>query len=181
MKKFTKILSFAVLGLSLSLASCLKDKGYEDGAHGINKDAEMYKIVNIPSSNTTLTVSSPQKTTGANATLTIPVHLSAKDVASEALNVTLTVDADDAKITAYNNTLAAASRYVRMPAVGYTLNGTASIPAGTRDGSTTIVLKPNQLPVGRYIIPVSITGVDKSGYTISGNQGYRLYLVVVTA
>ena len=180
MKKFNIILSFAMVALSLS--SCLKDKGYDDGAYGINKDAEMYKIVDIPSTNTTLTVSSPKKITDPNATLTIPVHLSAKDAASEALNVSLAVDAADTKITAYNATIAAAaSRYVRMPAAGYTLNGTAAIPAGSRDGSTTIILRPSALPVGRYIIPVSITGVDKEGYTISGNQGYRLILVVVTA
>lgn len=180
MNKFTKILALALIVISAT--SCLKDKGYEDDRYGINVDeVESIKIVNIPSTNTTLTVSSPQKTTGADVTLSIPVHLSAKDAASEDLGINLTVDADDAKINAYNATLAAASRYVRMPATGYALNGAVKIASGTRDGSATITLRPNTLPVGRYIIPVSITGIDKSGYTISGNQGYRLILVVVTA
>lgn len=181
MNKFTRILAFAIIALSTT--SCLKDKGYEDDKYGINVDeTESIKIVNIPSTNTTLTVSSPQKTSVATVNLTIPLHLSAKDAANEDLGISLAVDADDAKINSYNATIAAAaSRYVRMPATGYTLNGGARIAAGSRDGSTTITLRPSTLPVGRYIIPVSITGVDKSGYTISGNQGYRLILVVVTA
>ncbi|RYE26727.1 MAG: DUF1735 domain-containing protein [Sphingobacteriaceae bacterium] len=181
MKKFTKILSFALL--TLTLASCLKDKGYDDGTYGINKDAEKYKIVNIPSTNTTLTTSNTYARTAQPGTLTIPVHLSAKDPAPEDLNVTLAVDADDTKITAYNATLAAtAVKYVRMPAASYTISnsGVARITNGGRDGSITVTITPSTLAAGRYMIPLSITNVDKSGYTISGNQGYRLILVTVT-
>ncbi|MVN92574.1 DUF1735 domain-containing protein [Mucilaginibacter aquatilis] len=180
MKKFTKILTFAAIALSLT--SCLKDKGYEDDKYGINVDeVESYKIINIPSTNTSLTVSNTYARTAANATLTIPVHLSAKDPAAEPINVSLAVDADETKITNYNNTLAAASRYTRMPAAGYTLNsGTATIASGSRDASTTVTIKPGSLSAGRYIIPLSITGTDKQGYTISGNQGYRLLLVIIT-
>ena len=180
MKKYFKILSLAVLAISLS--SCLKDDGYDENRYGINaEDIENIKIINIPSTNTSLAVAAPQKTSVTSVNLTIPVHLSARDAASEDLNVTLAVDADDTKINNYNATLAAASRYVRMPATGYTVNGAAKIPVGNHDGSTTITLRPSTLPVGRYIIPVSITGVDKGGFTISGNQGFRLILVVVTA
>ncbi|MBS7564372.1 DUF1735 domain-containing protein [Mucilaginibacter sp. Bleaf8] len=196
MKKFTKILTLALL--SLSFASCLKDKAYDDFKTGINQEAaESYKVINIPSTNTSLAVSGTYplvvndgsdgnpityRPATTPVTLTVPVHLSAKDVASEELNVTLAVDQDDAKINAYNATVAAASRYTRMPADKYTLSngGVAKIPAGSRDGSITVTFTPSTLtPGGRYIIPVSITNVDKSGYTISGNQGYRLILAVI--
>jgi hypothetical protein len=180
MKRFTKILTFAALALSLS--SCLKDKNYDDDKYGINIDeTESIKIINIPSANTTLTTSATYARTAAAQTQTIPVHLSAKDPAGEPLAVTLAVDADDAKITAYNNTLAAASRYTRMPAASYTVNanGVANIPSGSRDASVSVTITPSTLAAGRYIIPLSIKSVDKSGYTISGNQGYRLILVII--
>ncbi len=181
MKILSRILTLAVL--SLSLVSCLKDKGYDEDRYGINVDeAESYKIVNIPSTNTTLAVSNTYARTVAGATLTVPVHLSAKDPATENLAVTLAVDQADTKITNYNATLATASRYTRMPSTAYTVNngGVANITSGSSDASVTLTVTPSSLPAGRYIIPLSITSIDKSGYTISGNQGYRLILVIIT-
>ncbi len=179
--------------LTLVFASCVKDDDFENHKYGvIGTDA--YKVIDIPSANTTLTTTGTYPLAVSPATtpatflpattpvvVTVPVHLSANDPAKEDLGVTLSIDQADTKIAAYNATLAAASRYVRMPTDKITLSdgGVAKIAAGSRDGSIKLTFVPSTLTAGRYIIPVSIASVDKSGYTISGNQGYRLVLAII--
>jgi hypothetical protein len=185
MKKFTKILSFAAI--TLSLTSCLKDKGYDEFKYGINQEsAESTKVINMPVTGTTFTVSkgtiSAASAAGGTANVTtLPIHLSAKDVASEDIAVTIASDA--ARLATYNATLAAASQYVQVPDSKYTLGnaGVTTVIKGTRDAAgMTVTFTPSALGVGRWAIPVSIKSVDKSGYTISTNQAYRIILVVVT-
>jgi hypothetical protein len=185
MKKFTQILAFAILTLTLS--SCLKDKGYEDNKYGINVTlAEQDKIINMPVTGTTFTLSkgtiSAASTAGGTANVTtLPIHLSAKYEASE--DVAVTVASDAARLATYNATLATASQYVQVPDAKYTLSnaGVTTIPKGSRDaGGVIVTFTPSALGVGRWAIPVSIKSVDKSGYIISGNQAYRIILVVVT-
>ncbi|QXU41425.1 DUF1735 domain-containing protein [Pedobacter sp. D749] len=193
MKRFIKLLLFA--GVTMSLSSCLKDKGYESNLYGINDSLEDNKVVNIPTTGTTFTVAGtyPLAVTPATTpatflpattpvTITIPVHLSAKDPASEELNVTLAGDATDAKITAYNATITSNPKFIRLPADKYTLSnaGVAKIAAGGRDASVTLTFVPATLTSGvRYALPVVISSVDKSGYIISGNQGYRMFLITI--
>jgi hypothetical protein len=184
MKKITNILLLA--GLTLSLSSCLKDKGAESNLYGINPSLEDNKVVNIPTAGTTFTVSGTYPLTGTPATtpvsITIPVHLSAKDVASEEVNVTLAGDPTDARITAYNATIATTPKFIRLPADKYVLSngGVAKIAPGSRDASVTLTFTPSALTPGvRYALPVSIASIDKSGYIISGNQGYRMFLLTI--
>ena len=184
MKKITNILLLA--GLTISLSSCLKDKGAESNLYGINTSLEDNKVVNIPTAATTFTVSGTYPLTGVPATtpvtITIPVHLSAKDPAGEELNITLAGDATDARITAYNATITTNPKFIRLPADKFTLSngGVAKIAQGSRDASVTFTFTPSTLTAGvRYAIPISITSVDKSGYIISGNQGYRMFLLTI--
>jgi hypothetical protein len=182
MKKFTNILSFALLTLTLS--SCLKDKGYEENKYGINQEtAESLKVINMPVTATTFTIAKTVSLATAGGTAvanTLPIHLSAKDVASEDIAVTVAPDA--AVLATYNATLATASQYVQAPAANYTIAnaGVTTIPTGSRDAAgVTITYTPNTLGVGRWAIPVKITSVNKSGYTISGNQYYRILTIIV--
>jgi len=191
MKKFTKILSFAALTLSLS--SCLKDKGYDEFKYGLNQEAaESIKVINMPVTATTFTVArtlSKATAGGTATTVTLPLHLSAKDVASE--NIAVTIASDATRLATYNATLAAASRFVQVPDANYTIanGGVATIPSGSRDATITITYTPNNFPgvaaltTGstplRFAIPVSIKSVDKAGYTISGNQAYRIFTFVI--
>jgi hypothetical protein len=182
MKRFTKILALAVLTLSLS--SCLKDKGYENDKYGINiEEAEQYKVINMPVTGTTFTIAKTVSlaTAGGTAvTNTLPIHLSAKDVASEDIAVTVAPDA--AVLATYNATLTAANQYVQAPAANYTIanGGITTIPSGSRDAAgVAITYTPNTLGVGRWAIPVKITSVNKAGYTISGNQYYRILTIIV--
>lgn len=178
MNRLTKILSLAVL--TLALASCTKDKDFEAKKYGMDGVKDI-KIIDIPSANTTLTTTgtySVKVTTPV--VLTIPVHLSANETVNEELNVTLAVDKEDTKITAYNASITTNPKYIRMPAANYTLSngGVAKIAAGSKDASVTVTFTPSSLTAGvRYAIPVSIANIDKSGYTISGNQGYRIVLI----
>ncbi|PJJ83506.1 DUF1735 domain-containing protein [Mucilaginibacter auburnensis] len=185
MKKFTKILSFAALTLSLS--SCLKDKGYDEFKYGLNQEvASSNKVINMPVSGTTFTISKTISLAAAGATpvsVTLPIHLSAQDVASE--NIAVTVASDDARLATYNATLTAANQYQRLPDANFTIanGGITTIPAGSRDaGGVTITYTPNNFPglkTGRWAIPVSIKSVDKAGYVISTNQAYRILLIIV--
>jgi hypothetical protein len=178
MNKFTKILSLAIF--TLGLASCTKDKDFENHKYGMDGVKDI-KIIDIPSANTTLTTTGTYSVkSNTPVVLTVPVHLSANSDVNEELNVTLGVDAADTKITAYNASITTNPKYVRMPAANYTISngGVAKIAAGSKDASVTVTFTPSSLTAGvRYIIPLSIVSIDKSGYTISGNQGYRLILV----
>ncbi|MGY3214235.1 DUF1735 domain-containing protein [Mucilaginibacter sp. HD30] len=184
MKKFTKILSFAALTLSLS--SCLKDKGYDEFKYGLNQEAaESYKVINMPVTATTFTVARTVSRASAAGstptTVTLPIHLSAKDVASE--NIAVTIGSDASRLAAYNATLAPASQFVQVADANYTIanGGVATIASGSRDATISITYTPNSLSAtnGRFAIPVSIKSIDKAGYTISGNQAYRIFTVIL--
>jgi hypothetical protein len=181
MNKLTKILSLAIL--TLVFASCTKDKDFEDHKYGMDGVNDI-KIIDIPSANTTLTSSTTYSvaTNTAPVVLTIPVHLSDNDPKNEEINVTLAVDQEDTKIIAYNASITTNPKYIRMPAANYTLSngGVAKIASGSKDASVTVTFTPSSLTPGvRYAIPVSIVSIDKQGYTISGNQGYRIILVTI--
>jgi hypothetical protein len=181
MKKFTKILSFAMLTLTLS--SCLKDKGYEDNKYGINDSLEDIKVINMPVTGTTFTTAVTAAITKTTAnTVTIPIHLSAKDPATEDINVTIATD--DARLTTYN-TANPTTTYTRLPNDKFTLSngGVVKIASGSRDAAPSLVVSftPSTFTAaGRWAIPIAIKSVDKSGYVISGNQVYRLILITIT-
>ncbi len=189
MKKFTKILSFAALTLSLS--SCLKDKGYDQFKYGLNQEAaESAKVINMPVTGTNFIIarSFTKAAAGATATtVTLPIHLSAKDVASE--NIAVTIGSDASRLATYNATQANA--FAQVPDANYTIanGGVTTIPSGSRDATINVTYTPNNFPgvatmatgaTLRFAIPVSIKSVDKSGYTISGNQAYRILTFVIT-
>jgi hypothetical protein len=187
MKKITKILSFAALTLSLS--SCLKDKGYDNFTYGLNQEAaESTKVINmLPVSGTNFvttarTVSRASAAGTTPTTITLSIHLSAKEVASE--NIGVTIASDAARLATYNATLAPASQYVLVPDANYTIanGGVTTIPAGGRDATISVTYTPNNLSAtnGRFAIVVSIKSIDKSGYVISGNQQYRIIPVILT-
>lgn len=183
MKKITKILSFAAI--TLSLTSCLKDKGYDEFKYGLNQEsAESSKVINMPVGNTTFTVARTVSRASAagstSTTVTLPIHLSAKEAASE--NIAVTIGEDASRLATYNATLTPANQFVMVPAANYTIanGGIATIPAGSRDATITITYTPNNLGAnGRWAIPVSIKSVDKTGYVISSNQAYRIFTVIL--
>jgi hypothetical protein len=184
MKKYTKILTLAAVTLTLS--SCLKDKGYEADKYGINQEeAESFKVINLPTPSTNLIVDNAVKTYAYSATVTprtinVPVHLSAKNVASEDIKVTVTLANSATLATTYNNTLV----YPAQPFVSTTFGGkfsaptTVTIPAGSRDAVVPITFSTPDVDPGKYFFGLSIASVDKAGYTISTNQlnSYTLVL-----
>lgn len=169
--------------ITLSLTSCLKDKGYDDLKYGINQDVvESQKIINMPVAQTTFTtpVSIAATKTTAN-TVTIPVHLSAKDVSSE--NLAITIGPSDARLATYNAGVASTATFTRLPDAKYTLSngGVVTIPSGSRDGSLVVTFTGSTIATpGRWAIPIELKSVDKSGYVLSGNQAYRIILITVT-
>jgi hypothetical protein len=182
MKIYNKILGLAILALGLS--SCLKDDMVDSQKYGmINLNA--VKVIEIPAaSSRTETFSLPIQT--AAQAVETNVHLAAEDVANEDIKVTISTAESQDLITKYNNLDANNdgvldnSPLTLLPSTLYTLpNGLdVTIASGSKDVKFRLnVLTANFDPSKSYGIAVKLAKVDKSGYTISGNYGYKILII----
>lgn len=176
MKIYNKILVLALLAIGLT--SCLKDRPVEDQKYGmINLNAN--KIIEIPAgSSRSQTFSLPIQSAPQSVNTTI--HLAAESAATEDVTVTLSLAESQTLLTAYNT--ANSTNYTLLPQSLYTLpNGlNVTIPKGEKDATFAInVSTQNFDPSKTYAIFVKVAMVDKSGYTISGNYGYKMLIIGV--
>lgn len=151
---------------SVLLFSCLKDENITDQKYGmINLNAN--KIVGFKE----LTQANALPFENYDAIIKVPVHLSAENVASENIKVTVNMTKSASIISNYNTTNG--KNVVQMPATLYSLQGTGlnvTIPQGSRDGYIEFKVNPSKLdPSTTYGIGLSIASVDNSGYVLSGN------------
>ena len=162
-----------VLTLTLSIAatSCLKDKAFDNGtvqsgSQGSGQDTKVISLgITVSSTSNFLTASYP--ITGNDTTVDlIPVELGGTADAPEDIHVTLTVD--DSLLEEYNNTNG--TNLVDASSVATILNnGIVTIPKGARIGYLQVKFNASDLLAAQYALPVKITSVAESGYTISGN------------
>jgi hypothetical protein len=169
------VLSLGVI-FALALTSCLKDDMVESQKYGmINLNAK--KIVEIPSgSSRSQTFALPIQTAAQSIETT--VHLAAENVAAEDVNVTLSVAESETLLAAYNT--ANTTTYTLLPTSLYTLpNGLGvTIPKGEKDATFTVNVTTSAFdPSKTYALFVKVASVDKAGYTISGNYGYKMLLI----
>jgi Domain of unknown function (DUF1735) len=159
------------LTLSITAISCLKDKAFDNGtiqsgSQGSGQDAKVISLgITVSSTSNFLQASYP--ITGSDTTVNlVPVELGGTSDATSDIHVTLTVD--DSLLDAYNN--ANGTNLVDAGPVATILNnGVVTIPSGSRIGYLQVKFNASDLLAANYAVPVKITSVAESGYTISGN------------
>ncbi len=163
-----KKIYFSVLLLTVSVlfSSCLKDELVNDQKYGlINLNANKIIGFNDPLKSNSILFENK------DVILELPIHLSAENVASEDLKVTLSLANSAALVAAYNT--ANNKTFVNFPSNLYAIQDAGSvvtIPSGTRDGVLKIKVNSSTFdPAKVYALGFTITAVDKPGYIISGN------------
>lgn len=150
----------------MALASCLKDKGYENGEYQtINSNVEGQEWISIPLAARRPNTIGVESKNGFQDVNLFPVSYDYKDPAGQDITVTVAVN---------NNLLAdQAPDAVPLPASAYNVTAnTITIPAGQRVsepfkfGLNTGALDPSK----KYAIGFSITSVSKSGVGIPSNM-----------
>lgn len=180
MNKYLKILFGAAC--VVSLASCLKDKEFEDNVYG-HTNTEGNKIIELGetvdgSHETTVGVDFIDADTSVNY---LTVRLAAAEVAQEDIVVTLDTSVTAAKILKYNDdnetsVIRLHDTLFSLPATGLKV----TIPKGSREAHLKINFNAFKFnPSATYAIGFRIVSVDKPGYTIS--QNFREYLTLIGA
>jgi len=178
MKLPIKITSVLLPLIALGMASCLKDKDFDDGlVQSVRSRDGQLKIVELKvtasSADNFLTLSLNPLNVDTSFNL-IPVNLATPEVASEDINVTLTQN--DKLVTDYN-ALNGTDYQVPTPAMFSLVNpgGVVMIPRGTHTGYLRIKLTPTKFLGGSWALGYQISSIDKTGYTISGNLNTGIY------
>lgn len=159
-----------IIVCSLTGIGCLKDKAFDDGeiqsvhANGASPKIVEIKLTAASSSNfLNFTVDNSNNDTTVDL---IPVNLATPGPATEDLHVTLAEN--DALVDDYNTVNG--TDYV-IPTQYTVVDPVVVIPKGSHTGYMQIKFKPSDF-VGTtsYAIGYTISKVDESGYTISGNN-----------
>lgn len=159
-----KILKFAsFLFATVALASCIKDKGYDNYEYQLlrgNTDAQ--KVVAF-ALRTDVNAQESEVSIGASATQTVinlvPVVLAGGGVATSDVHVV---------IDTMNSLVNTASFTIPSNALFSIVSKTVTIPAGQNTGYIQVKLKPNDFIGQPYALGFKIVSVD-GGYTIAGN------------
>ena len=172
MKKYIKYLSVGLL--LVSLASCLKDKGFDEAKTGHDL-TDVTKVIELAIANSPAngrTVGLAYKDTLVEAAV-LTVRLAAKDPAPEDIKVTVDTTGEQTYIDTFN--VKNSKTIQRLPNSFYTLPATGlviTIPKGQREAS--LVIKTNAIIYNTsttYAKYFAIKSVDKAGYIISQNFG----------
>lgn len=166
-----KILSnkiFLLLSLftGMALASCLKDKGFENGEYQtINSNVEGQEWLSIPLAARKPNTLGLESKAGFQTVPLFPVSYDFKDPAPQDITVTIAV----------NNTVAAdqAPDADVLPTSAYTIPAnTVTIPAGQRVSDAFPISVNTSLldPTKTYAIGFSVTSVSKSGVSLPSNM-----------
>lgn len=160
-----KKIIFLLAMLSISLASCLKDKPNTNFS-GLSPIAELPYSGKSYFSQDAITAPGPLDT------VQFVVNVASTNVPTNATNVTIGVD--NSLIASYN-TANPAITYNSLPANAYVFPDiTITIPAGQRQATLTVIFDKSKLdPSQSYMLPVSIKNAP--GLTISGNFGVHYY------
>ena len=166
-----------LMAVGLTMASCLKDKDYDDGLYGAVRNTEGGKYVSLitggvqnfaKSSILISTLSADVKT----VEIIVSLDLGQKSTAAQ----TVKIGFDNSKIATYNtantrNFLPVTSDMVKLKATELT------IPAGENYAKTTIEVYQNKFdPSKSYLIPISI--LEAPGATMSVNLNTRYFNVI---
>lgn len=165
------IKSFLIPVLSIALVSCLKDKAYDNGeiqsGSGHNSTIKVVGIGLTVSSTSNFAVESFDNSANDTTVNLIPVTLGASEPAQQDIHVTLV--ANNTLVDDYNT--ANGTTYEIPPSTAFTVlnGGVVTIPKGSYTGFLQIKFKPSDFLGVNYAVGYTISSVQESGYTISGN------------
>ena len=171
----------AFVGLSLVatmfLASCLKDKGFEDGKYGtIGANTEGQQWVSLPLGSRWTNNLGVESKQGFQPVALFPVAFDYVNPTTEDITVTIAVNNS---LIAERDTL---ETTLPLPANAYNVPATTVvIPAGQRVSAPfSINLNTSLLdPSEKYSIGFSITGVSKSGVSIPENMKDAVFVFTI--
>lgn len=168
--KFIKLSAFVFA--TVALASCLKDKNFDNGSAGIENDQAQQKVVSIELT-TTDTLNFLNTSFAAAATTStfnlVPIQIAGGAAATTDVHVVVALD--PTLVTAYN--LANGTAYTTPASSTYTIPSlTVTIPAGQSRGYVQISLIPNNFIGLSSAFGLRIVSVD-GGYLVAA--GYKSY------
>jgi hypothetical protein len=163
---FNKSYLLLIFLLSITMASCLKDKGIENGEYGTISQTEGKEYVSIPLAAKASNLMSLEVKTGVQ---NIKLFQAAYDyVNPAATNIGITMAVNNSLLTAIDPTV------VPLPTATYSLPSTViTIPAGKRISDSSFSLNVNTSTLDaskRYGIAFTIASVDKAGVVIPQNM-----------
>ncbi len=183
MKLNIKIYSALMFFFCFTASSCLKDKNFNNGSiQSVHSTTDPVKVIELAvattNSNNYLSYYVDNSDNDTIVDL-IPVTLATKDLAPTDLHVTLIQN--DQAVTDYNAANTDTTATVENPnptgtIVAYEVptsftivNPVVTIPKGQRTGYFQIKFKPSDFLNHDYALGFSISKIDESGYSISGN------------
>ncbi|MFL5740199.1 MAG: BT_3987 domain-containing protein [Flavisolibacter sp.] len=177
MKIAIKNICFLIV-VCFALASCLKDKDYENGLiQSVRSNGQNQNIIEIQlTANDTTQFLHQAFDLSNNDTVidVIPVVLASPNGATEDIHVTLV--ANPSLVTAYN--AANGSSYNVPSSSLYTVinpGNVVTIPKGSRVGYLQIKLKPNNFLGQDWALGYTIGSIDNASYIASGNLSAGVY------
>lgn len=158
MKKY-----FLIALLPLALASCLKDKKYDDMVYGMN-GTDSGKLIELPASpENTISLEAADRDTTFSV---VAVRLNSAEAAKEDIKVKL--ELAPGLLADFND--ANGTDFVELDPSDYSLdNLEVTIPRGSREGYIKMTVNPQNILDADYAMPFTIASVSNAGYTISAN------------
>ncbi|MGV3530637.1 MAG: DUF1735 domain-containing protein [Flavisolibacter sp.] len=171
MSKVLNIKLYLFMLVSFAFASCLKDKGYENGEYGsINSNVEGQEWVSIPLAGKATNALALESKSGNQDVNLLKVAYDYKDPAAQDIVVTLAID----------NSLVTDPNLEKVPdGVASLPSTTVTIPAGQRvsDWLKMTINTGTLDPLKQYGIGIKITSVNKSGVQIPSNLGKIVFSI----
>jgi len=193
MKSDIKKSLILMLALSVAALSCLKDKAFENGEiQSVHSTGSTPKIIEIK-----LTAASTRNVLGLSFDESlvdtvidlIPVNLATAEPASQDIHVTLTQNDQivtdynaantDTTVTPQNPDPSGKVTHYLIP-TAYTIvnpGGVVIIPKGSHTGYLQMKFKPSDFLGATYALGFTISKVDESGYSISGNNQKGMVII----
>lgn len=168
--------------VSMSLTGCLKDKAYEDQqiqstrSEGSPKMVEFKLTANNASNFLLKTFANSNNDTTIDL---IPVNLATPGVATEDINVTVSIDTPSVHYYYELDTVNRKKYDVAPLSIVTLVSPVVTIAKGSRTGYVKLKFKSSDFLGHDYGVGLKITNVDKPGYTISGNLNWSVLAIVV--
>ena len=175
-----KSAALALATIVIGFTSCLKDKDYEDGIiQSVTPGDNTPSIVEIKLTAgdvSNFLIASFDNSDNDTVVSLVPVNLATKDPAPQDLHVT--VVADQSLVDAYND--ANGTGYAD-PSAFITIEdgGVVTIPKGSNTAFVKVKFKPSAFLGTTWAAGFRITGIQESGFDVSGNLSTGIVAIVI--
>lgn len=159
-----KRLAVLMLVMSMAAASCLKDKGFENGEYGAVRNTEGKEFLTIPLASKKLNTLGLESKSGMQKVELFALSYDYVNPAAATITGTLQLNNDLVK--------AADSTATILPATAYTVPSMNAVVAKGNRISSSFALEVNTSlldPTKKYGIGFTLAGVDKPGVSIPSN------------